>query len=198
MNARLAGILAGLAVLVIATACGGDDDPALVTTTSRVVTTAAPTTEPDPTTTVTTTTITAAVDKPGSATESPSTTATEEEGGEISFRVARQESTRDGTVLHLEVPPGDYTDVDLENLVLSMYEERDDLYELHVFDSHEAISALLTPESERTPRTECPVGEPLPGQLPGGIHPPIPGPLRQPRGIHRRVLASRERRLPPR
>lgn len=152
MSARLVGVLAGLAVLATATACGGDDEPALVTTTSRVVTTAAPTTEPDPdaTTTSTTTTITAA-DEPGSAAESPSTTAAEGQGGEMPFRVARQESTRDGTVLHLEVPRGDYTDVDLENLVLSIYEERDDLYELHVLDSREAVSALLTPESERTP-----------------------------------------------
>ncbi len=149
MNARLVGILAGLAFLATATACGGDDDPALVTTTSRVVTTAAPTTEPDPTTTTEPDPTTTSAEEPGSATESPSTTAAQE-GGEISFRVARQESTRDGTVLHLEVPPGDYTDVDLENLVLSIYEERDDLYELHVLDSREAISALLTPESERT------------------------------------------------
>ena len=153
VNARLVGVLAALAVLAMATACGGDDDPALVTTTSRVVTTAAPTTESDPTTTTTTTTTTpATADEPESTTEAPSTAeAEDQEGGEISYRVARQESTRDGTVLHLEVPPGDYTDVDLENLVLSVYEERDDLYELHVLDSREALSALLTPESERTP-----------------------------------------------
>nr|MDE0502036.1 hypothetical protein [bacterium] len=152
MNARLVGILAGLAILATATACG-DDDPALVTTTSRVVTTAAPTTEPDPTTTEADPTTTTA-DEPGSATEPPSTT-TEEEGGEISFRVVRQESTRDGSVLHVEVPPGDYTDVDLENLVLAMYEEREDLYELHVLDNPEALTALLTPESERTPEQKA-------------------------------------------
>ena len=153
VNVRLVAVLAGLAVLATVAACGDDDAPALVTTTSRVVTTAAPTTEPDPTTTTTTTTI-AAADETGSATESPSTT-TDQEGGEISFRVVRQESTRDGSVLHLEVPPGDYTDVDLENLVLSMYEERDDLYELHVLDNREAVSALLTPESERTPEQKA-------------------------------------------
>lgn len=147
----MVGVLAGLAVLATAAACGGDDGPALVTTTSRVVTTAAPTTEPDPDTMTTSTTTTTATDEPWSTAGSSSTTVAEGEGGEIPFRVARQESTRDGTVLHLEVPPGDYTDVDLENLVLSIYEERDDLYELHVLDSREAVSALLTPESERTP-----------------------------------------------
>ena len=155
VSARLVGILAALAVLAMATACGGDDDPALVTTTSRVGATAAPTTEPGPTTTNTTTTTTTA-DEPGSATEAPSTTAADDqETGEITFRVARQESTRDGSILHLEVPPGDYTDVDLENLVLSIYEERDDLYELHVLDSREALSALLTPETERTPEQKA-------------------------------------------
>ncbi|MDE0189506.1 MAG: hypothetical protein OXN80_10430 [bacterium] len=154
VNARLVGILAGLAILATATACGGDNDPALVTTTSRVVTTAAPTTEPDSTTTTQPDPTTTTADEPGPATESPSTT-TDQEGGEISFRVVRQESTRDGSVLHLEVPPGDYTDVDLENLVLSMYEERDDLYELHVLDNPEALTALLTPESERTPEQKA-------------------------------------------
>ncbi|MDE0231984.1 MAG: hypothetical protein OXI56_02455 [bacterium] len=152
----MAGILAGLAVLALATGCGGDDEPALVTTTSRVVTTAPPTTAADPTTTTAVPTTTTTADQPDPASDSPATTAAEDqEGGEISFRVARQESTRDGTVLHLEVPPGDYTDVDLENLVLSIYEERDDLYELHVLDSREAVSALLTPESERTPEQKA-------------------------------------------
>ena len=150
----MAGALAGLAIVAMAAACGGRDDPALVTTTSRVVTTAAPTTAADLTTTTAAAdlTTTTAADQSDSDSDSPATTAAEEqEIGEISFRVARQESTRDGTVLHLEVPPGDYTDVDLENLVLSIYEERDDLYELHVLDSREALSALLTPEGERTP-----------------------------------------------
>lgn len=128
-------------------ACGGSDDPALVTTTSRVGTTAAPTTAgSDPATTTTSPPTT-------TATQAPATTAAAESQGAdgISYRVARQESTRDGTLLYLEIPPGDYTEVDLENLVLSVHEERDDLFELHVLDSREAVSALLTPEAERTP-----------------------------------------------
>ena len=155
VRVRLACALAGLAIVAMAAACGGGDDPALVTTTSRVVTTtAAPTSAADLTTTTAAAdlTTTTAADQSDSDSDSPLTTAAEEqEIGEIPFRVARQESTRYGTVLHLEVPPGDYTDVDLENLVLSIYEERDDLYELHVLDSREALSALLTPEGERTP-----------------------------------------------
>ena len=156
MKIHLVRTLAGLAFLAMATACGGNDDPALVTTTSRVVTTSAPTTAPDLTATTTTTSApTTAADEPGSGTDSPTTTVEAQGGNELYYRVARQESTRDGTVLHLEIPPGDYTDVDLENLVLSIYEERDDLYELHVLDSREAISALLTPEEERTPEQKA-------------------------------------------
>ena len=154
VRVRLAGALAGVGSRGDGDSLRRSDDPALVTTTSRVVTTAAPTTAADLTTTTAAAdlTTTTAADQSDSDSDSPATTASEEqEIGEISFRVARQESTRDGTVLHLEVPPGDYTDVDLENLVLSIYEERDDLYELHVLDSREALTALLTPEDKRTP-----------------------------------------------
>ena len=141
--------LAALAVLAIMTACGGDDHPALVTTSSRVVATAAPTTAAPLLTTTTTTTTTA---PPTTAADSSTTTAAEEQGAdEISYRVVRQESTRDGVVLYLEIPPGDYTDVDLENLVLSVHEEREDLFELHVVDDREAVSALLKSGEDRTP-----------------------------------------------
>ena len=149
-RALRARTLAALAVLAMVTACGGDDDPAfLVTTSSRVVATAAPTTAAPLLTTTTTTTTTA---PPTTAADSSTTTAAEEQGAdEISYRVVRQESTRDGVVLYLEIPPGDYTDIDLENLVLSVHEEREDLFELHVLDDREAVSALLKSGEDRTP-----------------------------------------------
>ncbi len=143
-RALRARTLAALAVLAMVTACGGDDDPAfLVTTSSRVVATAAPTTAAPLLTTTTTT----AADS-----STTTTTAAEEQGAdEISYRVVRQESTRDGRVLYLEIPPGDYTDIDLENLVLSVHEEREDLFELHVLDDREAVSALVKSGEDRTP-----------------------------------------------
>lgn len=136
--------LAALAVLAMVTACGGDDAPAfLVTTSSRVITTAATTTAAPPLTTTTTAITTAA--------DSSTTTAAGEQGAdEIFYRVVRQESTRDGRVLYLEISPGDYTDIDLENLVLSVHEEREDLFELHVLDDREAVSALLKSAEDRT------------------------------------------------
>ena len=136
--------LAALAVLAMVTACGGDEKPALVTTSSRVVATAAPTTAAPLTTTTTA--------PPTTAADSSTTTAADEQGAdEISYRVVRQESTRDGVVLYLEIPPGDYTDIDLQNLVLSVHEEREDLFELHVLDDREAVSALLKSGEDRTP-----------------------------------------------
>ena len=146
-RALRARTLAALAVLAMVTACGGDDDPAfLVTTSSRVVATAAPTTAAPLLTTTTTAPPTTAADS------STTTTAAEEQGAdEISYRVVRQESTRDGVVLYLEIPPGDYTDIDLENLVLSVHEEREDLFELHVLDDREAVSALVKSGEDRTP-----------------------------------------------
>ena len=145
-RALRARTLAALAVLAMVTACGGDDDPAfLVTTSSRVVATAAPTTAAPLLTTTTTA-------PPTTAADSSTTTAAEEQGAEeISYRVVRQESTRDGVVLYLEIPPGDYTDIDLENLVLSVHEEREDLFELHVLDDREAVSALVKSGEDRTP-----------------------------------------------
>lgn len=145
-GAPVALVLALLALLAAA-ACGGGDQAELVTTTSRVApTTAAPTTTAPPLSTTTeapTTTVEA-------RTESTDPAPDGSEADEIFYRVVRQESTRNGARLFVEILPGDYTDVDLENLVLSVYEERDNLYEVHVFDNREAVEALVKPEAERT------------------------------------------------
>lgn len=139
-------------VSVVSSACGSDDDPALVTTTSRVVTTSASTTTAPELETTTTAPPSATVTEPEETAGDASDTETDPlEDNEIFYRVVRQESTRDGNRLFLEVAPGSYTDVDLENLVLSVFEERDDLYELHVFDNREAVEALVKAENERTP-----------------------------------------------
>lgn len=135
---------------VLAAACGGGDAPELVTTTSLVVTTAGPTTTSPPlsTTAAPTTTV---EDPAESATEPPEEEAGVREPEDIVYSVVRQEATRDGNRLFVQISPGDYTEVDLENLVVSVYEEREDLFEVHVFDNREAVGALLKAEGERTP-----------------------------------------------
>lgn len=143
-------VVAGL-VFITAVGCGNDDDPALVTTTSQVVTTAAPTTTA-PTLSTTTPSSTATGDSTANGTGSEQETESDVlVDNEIYYRVVRLEPTREGNLLYLEIPAGNYTDVDLENLVLSVYEERDDLYEVHIFDNPEAVKALLKGEGERTP-----------------------------------------------
>ena len=131
------GVVAAL-LSVAAAACGSGDVPALVTTTSWVVTTpASTTTAPELETTTT-------VPDTSTMVEEPAETAKDE------YRVVRQESTRDGKRLFLEILSDSYTDRDLENLVLSVYEERDDLYEVHVFDNRDAVEVWVKAEEERT------------------------------------------------
>ncbi len=136
---------------VAAAACGSDYVPALVTTTSRVVTTAASTTTAPELETTTVPDTPTMVEEPAETAEDASDTETDAvEASEIFYRVVRQESTRDGNRLFLEIPSGSYTDRELENLVLSVYEERDDLYEVHVFDNRDAVEVLVKAEEERT------------------------------------------------
>ncbi len=136
---------------VAAAACGSDDVPALVTTTSRVVTTAASTTTAPELETTTVPDTPTMVEEPAETAEDASDTETDAvEASEIFYRVVRQEPTRDGNRLFLEIPSGSYTDRELENLVLSVYEERDDLYEVHVFDNRDAVEVLVKAEEERT------------------------------------------------
>jgi hypothetical protein len=138
-------MLSGLA------ACRGDDVPALVTTTSRVVTTASPTTTAAAQVTTTAAPTTTVADPESTTTDpSPGDGAPGSEQREIHYQVVRQEATRDGIRLFVAISPGDYTEVDLENLVIAVYEERDNVYEVHVFDDWDAVGALVKAEAERT------------------------------------------------
>ena len=134
---------------IMAVACGSDGEAVLVTTTSRVVTTAASTTTAPQVETRTSAPVSSTtIAEPDDAT--PDEVADFLEANQIFYRVVRQESTRDGSLLFLEIPPGDYTDVDLENLVWSVIEERDGLYELHVVDNREAVAVLVKATEARS------------------------------------------------
>lgn len=140
-------------MLAASSACRGDDVPPLVTTTSQVVTTAGPTTTAPALSTTTAPSATTLADPAATATD-PS----EEDGAivaepeDIFYTVVRREATRDGNRLFVAISPGDYTGVDLENLVVSVFEERDDTYEVHVFDNRDAVEVLIKAEGERTPQ----------------------------------------------
>ena len=145
--ARIVGVGMMAALSAMVAACG--DDPgteSTVTTSPTTVATTLPTTTAPPLTTVPEASSTTV----GTVGETSIPVPEPSEFEEIFYRVVRQESTRDGTRLFLEITPGAYSDIDLENLVLSVYEERDDLHEVHVFDNREAVEVLVKPEGERT------------------------------------------------
>ncbi len=124
--------LSGLVVLVVA-AC--DDNAAELSTTSSLVS------GPSPTGESTTTSVT-----PGG--ESTTTSLVGQSVAEHEI-VARETETA-GETLYIVVPPGDYTDVDIENFVLDLVEGGTATFGAEIFDDAAAVEAYRKPEVERT------------------------------------------------
>ena len=129
--------LAALVALGIA-ACS--DDEAQVTTTTLDAS-------------LLTTTTTMAEDGNGSeqpdATDSPDTTA--QPSDEVdSFEVISRQSTEDGETLYILVPPGDYSDISIENFLGDLLEDETAVAGVEVFDDRAALDAALKAEDERT------------------------------------------------
>ncbi len=128
----LLALLVSMAVVTVA--CDGDE-AALSTTTSVITgTTEAP--EGDSTTT---TEDTAAA---------PSTTLVGETV--TSHEVVARISTDNGDVLHIVIPEGAYTDVDLVNFIGDLKEADPELWGAEVFDDAGAAEAFAVPEDDRT------------------------------------------------
>jgi hypothetical protein len=86
----------------------------------------------------------------------PETTATTVAANPIeTYDVQVSTTVDEGEVLWVTVPAEDYTDRDLENFLLTASDENEDLYEMHVLDSAEAVEAARTPEDERTPEQQA-------------------------------------------
>ena len=128
-------LLALLAALAVVAAACDSDDAALSTTTSVLTdTTEAP--ERDTTTTTE---------------DTESTTSTTLVGETISsHEVVARISTDNGEVLHIVIPEGAYTDVDLVNFIGDLKEADPDLWGVEVFDDPDAAEAFTVPEDERT------------------------------------------------
>lgn len=122
-----------IAVSLALAACdNGDVEPELTTTSSIVGQTTAP--DPDTTTTV-----------------GGDTTSTTLVGQAVdSYDVVVRESTDDGEILYIVVPPGDYTAIDLENFIGDLIEGDGGPESVEVFDDAEAIDSYLKNESEQT------------------------------------------------
>lgn len=126
--------LTGLLLLGLA-ACDGDETTDISTTSSLIAT---PATEGGGTTT------TSAMP----AGESPTTTLAGEtvSGYEVVARV----SDTAGETLFILIPPGAYTDVDIENFVVGLVDDGTVTFGAEVFDDPGAIDAFRKPEAERT------------------------------------------------
>ena len=124
-----------IALSALLTACDGDE-PALSTTSSLVT-------------------------SPGNGGEGSTTTSAPATGaassttlvGEAvaSYEIVAREPVDDGEVIYVVIPPGAYTDVDLENFILDLYEQGTATYGAEVFNDQAASDAYLKAEAERTP-----------------------------------------------
>ncbi len=134
-NAPMRNFLALLIALsALLTACDGDE-PAL-TTTSSLVTSPGNGGEESTTTSA-------------PATGTPSTTLVGE--AVASYEIAAREPVDDGEVIYIVIPPGAYTDVDLENFILDLYEQGIATHGAEVFNDQAASDAYLKAEADRTP-----------------------------------------------
>lgn len=128
----LLALLAALAV--VAAAC--DSDEAALSTTTSVLTDTTEAPERESTTTIDGT----------DATTSTTLVGETVSGHEVVARI----STDNGEVLHIVIPEGAYTDVDLVNFIGDLKEADPDLWGVEVFDDPSAAEAFATPEDERT------------------------------------------------
>jgi hypothetical protein len=131
-----------LTVVLTALAACSPEEAELTTTT----TTAGTTTTSAPATTTTTTSTGGPVD--------PAEPAITE------YEVVVRSSTADGEVLWVLIEPGDYNDIDLENLIRELVDESDTtLFEVNVFDDAEALEAGRIAEDARTEEEQALVDE---------------------------------------
>ncbi len=123
---------AAVVLLILVAACSRSVEPEPVTTLSLPVTTQA-----------TTTTM-------ATATE---TTASNDDIAE--YEIVVRSDTDAGPEVWVVVPPGNYSDIDLEGLIVRLVEAEDGLYEAHVFDDPDALVAARIDPADRTPEEQA-------------------------------------------
>ena len=67
-----------------------------------------------------------------------------------SYEIVAREPVTDGEVVYIVIGPGAYTDVDLENFILDLYEQGIATYGAEIFNDAAAADAYLKAEAERT------------------------------------------------
>ena len=66
------------------------------------------------------------------------------------YEVVARVSDPAGETLFIVIPPGAYTDVDIENFVVGLVDSGEITYGAEVFDDNGAVDAYRKPEAERT------------------------------------------------
>jgi hypothetical protein len=127
--------LAGLVAMALA-ACS--DDEAQITTTTL-----------DASLLTTTTTTPAPGDDQTATTGSTDTTAAPSDEVE-SWEVISRQSTEDGETLYILIPPGNYSDVSMENFLGDLLAAETAVAGVEVFDDRAALNAALKAEDDRT------------------------------------------------
>lgn len=125
------------AVVVLAAAACSGEDPELSTETT-VITEPIVTVPAGDTTTM-----------PGDGDEAP--TETTLVGQAVAgFEVVNRVPNDNGEELHIVIPHGAYTDVDLENFIIDLLGENPEVFGAEVFDDAAAAEAFLVDEAERS------------------------------------------------
>lgn len=128
--------LAGLVAMALA-ACS--DDEAQITTTTLDASL------------LTTTTTTPSTPGDDQTATTGSTDTTAEPSDEVeSWEVINRQSTEDGETLYILIPPGNYSDVSMENFLGDLLADETAVSGVEVFDDRAALDAALKAEDERT------------------------------------------------
>jgi hypothetical protein len=68
-----------------------------------------------------------------------------------SYEIVAREPGTSGEVVYIVIGPGAYTNVDLENFLLDLYESGVATYGAEIFSDPAAVDAYLKAEADRTP-----------------------------------------------
>src|SRR3990170_4216203 len=66
------------------------------------------------------------------------------------YEIVAREPVTDGEIVYIVIGPGAYTDVDLENFILDLYERDIATYGAEIFKDPAAAAAYLKAEDDRT------------------------------------------------
>lgn len=128
--------LAGLVAMALA-ACSDDEAQITTTTVDASLLTTTTSTTPAP------------GDDQTATTGSADTTAVPSDEVE-SWEVISRQSTEDGETLYILIPPGNYSDVSMENFLGDLLADETAVAGVEVFDDRAALDAALKAEDERT------------------------------------------------